>query len=185
VSLLLALALVSTPAAEPQQIARDAAPSENWGLRTIISVAAGKPPSCELQWEGAMRAWSNIIRRCANTLEVTRQLTTMPGALAELVVEERFAVGEKPKVTTASKDQLLVLHAVARLDIDAAGNRSSCRVVEGIGIMPPGLPADVCTIIPKQYVPLKGPGGTSVPFTAYFDLAWYIHVNRASGSERG
>jgi hypothetical protein len=138
-----------------------------------------------LQYEGALKAWSKVIGRCsARTAEFTKQLPETPGTVAELVVEERFAVGEKPKSAIPTEDPLLVLHAVAQLDIDAAGNLSSCRV-EGTGIMPPGLPPDVCAMVPKQYMPLKGALGTAAPFTAYFDLAWYIHVNEAAAPERG
>ena len=100
----------------------------------------------------------------------------MSGAQAKLLVEERFAVGERPKLAMVSKNPLEILHGVAQLEIDAAGNLSSCKVLGGTGIEPPGLP-NICVMIPKQYVPLKGPTGMPVSFTAYFDRAWYIQVD--------
>lgn len=100
----------------------------------------------------------------------------MSGAQAKLLVEERFAVGERPKLAMVSKNPLEILHGVAQLEIDAAGNLSSCKVLGGTGIEPPGLP-NICVMIPKRYVPLKGPTGMPVSFTAYFDRAWYIQVD--------
>lgn len=176
-SSLLALVLAFTgPSDAAVRTAQNAAPSESWGLRTIIGLAAGKAPSCELQYEGALKAWSKTITRCPGTDEFTPQLPQMLGAQAKLVIEERFAVGERPKYAMASENPLEILHGVAQLEIDAAGNLSSCKVLGGTGIEPPGLPS-ICAMIPKQYLPLKDPTGTPAPFTAYFDRAWYVQFD--------
>jgi hypothetical protein len=83
-----------------------------------------------------------------------------------ILLSQRFSVGASPTVTLAPADTFIG-RELARLDIDAAGKVSSCKVVETTGTIPPQL-SRACLITAKQYARKKDAKGTPAPFTAYF-----------------
>lgn len=181
-SLLLAIALASTGAVAPAPgiVGPSVAPNEAWGVRMFISLVPGAPPSCRLELEGALRAWPAIASasECSHhAAEISKGHPKLPRAGAEILVDERFVVSNKPVLPPKPVDWLVLFHFVAMLDIDAAGNLQSCKV-SGDGVRPPGL-LDLCEMAPKHYAPKKGSLGTPVPFTACLGVGWYIRVDNA------
>lgn len=163
------------------RIAEELAPSEPWALRAIVSLARGRSPTCRVEVEGALKRQmpTEAETACpAGSQAAVTELEKISEAFAELVTEQRFAIGARPKTLMPAGDRLLG-QQLAELEVDAAGNLTSCKILESTGTMPPGFP-DVCSVVGKHYVPKKAPDGGPAGFTAYFLVAGYFHVERVA-----
>jgi TonB family protein len=151
-------------------------PREDWGLRTIIALATGKPPSCRMELGGAIKGV------LPETIECSSDATTLAGALQqapdrlEVVLEQGFAMSGEPKIAMQPSDRL-ISRQLARLEVDAAGTLKSCKIIETAGSIPPGYPG-ACTVAPRQFEPRKDAGGPTGTFKALYVWATYIHVEK-------
>ena len=154
------------------------APSEAWAIRKINRIAPGRPPECRVEFEGAIRDRPDLPECEASDIA---RMPTQPASAetaVELVEEHRFAVGQEPALRMAPGDRLVGSQLV-RLEIDASGNLTECKVSDTKGYIPPDF-AGGCAIAGKRFVPRRGPGGGLARFTAYLVVGAYLHFERVT-----
>ena len=168
----------STTARITWRIAQQLHPSEDWVARAILRIEPGKDPSCQMEYGGAFKPIWPVPQACPvdEWPKIPRDLIDDANARVEMVSEQRFAGGTEPKHAPPTGYRLLA-RQVARLEIDREGKLSSCRILETTGDMDPAFPG-TCEIVPKSYLPKKGPAGAPAAFTAFYVLSGYARAER-------
>jgi|tagenome__1003787_1003787.scaffolds.fasta_scaffold20988900_12 TonB family protein len=167
------------------KIEEDRTPSDPWVSRTVIDFAPdGRPLSCRIELEGAMKPTAGTAPPACPSdplARVPRKFGDLPGALASVIVEQRFADrrGLAPSVPAGD---ILVARQVIDLEIDATGQLTSCKAIEGSD---KDSSYDPCEEIERTYVPRQGVGGKPVPFKARETISLYVRVQRLAGVARG
>jgi TonB family protein len=152
----------------------DGATSEPWMVRWVVNGWNYALPSCRSGIGEALE--SATPAECPSY--IAGIAASLPDSLkvhSDLVIEQRFTVGDAPNIMIASSDRLIGKE-LARLEIDAHGKVSSCKVIETVGLMPPQLSRS-CLITAKQYTPRKDGSGSPVAFAAYFIIGVYAHTH--------
>jgi TonB family protein len=150
----------------------DGASSEPWMVRWIVSGRGNVFPSCQSDAGGLSQIQDAPSAQCpAYIAGISVSLSGRAKNYAEIVVEQRFSVGQMPTLGLAPGDEL-VGRELAQLDVDPTGKIVSCKVLEVVGSVPPQL-SRTCLITAKQYTPRKDVSGSPAPFTAYFMTAVY------------
>ena len=146
--------------------------SDPYTVRWIVSEWQNGFPSCRDELGDAAATGEAGSSQCpAYIAGVPASLPDSTKPYPQIIVEQRFSVGEAPKVTFAPTDRF-VGRELARLDIDASGKLTSCKVIETMGVVPPQLPRS-CLISAKRYAPRKDARGSPSPFTAYYLIELY------------
>jgi TonB family protein len=157
-------------------------PSADWTIRTMVRLKRGKPPTCTMEFAGAMK---DAVAAPDCPPEVGRmtadELIPEQGAV-ELVNEQRFTLGREPKIVMGPGDQFGASQ-VARLEIDRLGQVSNCGIVETKGDFPPGFPG-VCGLVEKHRYRPDPKGASPVPIVAFYVFLQYRHFETAAEPAR-
>jgi TonB family protein len=159
----------------------DPAPSDPWRMRLTISFD-GKPPSCKLDYSGPdqFRPPEATICQSAGITRAWAELVR-PGLV--MISENEFTIGEAPPLIMMAGDHLLG-RQVVRMEVDAAGFRSSCAVIRSTGSVPPEQPGP-CNAAPRRFVPRKDASGAPAGFTAYMVFESYLRIDKPSEPQPG
>ena len=152
-------------------------PSEPGASRMVIDFAPdGRAASCHLELEGAFQLAPGKAAPPCPPDAMKRDVggeTRFGGAIDRAVFEDRFSLSP-----IANRDlganEALAGRDVLKLDIDATGKLSDCKVAETTGPYPT---PDPCLRIHKEYVARKGPDGKPAPFSATETLTWFVHLD--------
>lgn len=141
--------------------------SEPYMVRWIVSDWDNAVPSCRTEVGGAAEGDHAGPAMCpAYVAGIPASLGDLVRGYAQLSVEQRFSIGSLPSTTPASGDRLIG-RELARLDVDAAGRVTSCRLLEVTGIVPDQL-SRACVVTAKHFAPKKDARGAPAPFTAFY-----------------
>lgn len=156
-------------------------PSAPWASTVVWTFGAdGEPLSCQGMVEGAMERSKSAVTTCAPKA-VPDPLRRF-GAVDKLVVEERFALGAIVP-PTLGPDEILAGRLVFALNVDAAGNITSCSVVEADPRLAPGT--DGCAKIKIiTFIPRRGADGTPSPFHGTLAFSYRVHVRGTGTGEK-
>lgn len=172
------------------RIAEDWVPTEPWSTRIIVNFGPdGRPLACRVEMDGAMaRSPGEKPQSCPP--EFTQRdapvVAELPGAIASMVIEERFLL-DRSQEPVLNKGDVLMARQLFELEINASGKVTSCRLAEHSGLQPP---TDSCAeFLSKTYRPRKGKDGQSMPFSAITTRSIYVHAeklaNLGSSGPRG
>jgi TonB family protein len=163
------------------RIAEDLAPSNPLTIRTVVEIGPyGQGTSCLLELGGALKpppgtppAVCPVSRLRVDFSNDTR----FGGAIDRIISEQIFWPGPSapPQPVEPGPGQALVGRLVLRLEIDATGKLTSCKLLEHVGSQPF---VDPCPAIPKQYAARKGADGKPRPFSATQIFSTLVEVDR-------
>ncbi|QIK79375.1 energy transducer TonB [Sphingomonas piscis] len=149
----------------------DLAPNLAWAVRTTVTLAAQKQPTCVVEDEGAMKLVASTPGEgCARLLKEASSWTPtwlQPGQSVSFTLEERFLPGTvQPEDIPLPSGAAIASRQVLHLDFNAAGRIERCTIAEELGPAPP--PMRDCKEFKRRLQPKLGEGGEGVPFTGTF-----------------
>lgn len=164
-------------------IANGPALSDPWTSRMVRTFGHfGDLLSCRIDLDGAARpAAGQPAPSCsADVRNVSVGFGRRFGAPVDKVTDvEQFSLGPL-SAPQLGPGEILASREVLHLDIDAAGNLTSCKVVEQSDAH---SAAASCPPIDKQYLPRKGADRKPAPFAATIAFSTIVHVDRSRPPE--
>ncbi|MGN6058023.1 MAG: energy transducer TonB, partial [Sphingomicrobium sp.] len=157
-----------------------AMPNEPWVSRMVIAFdPSGRQVSCKMEFEGAAKLYPDMVTpSCSDgAISLPHKLQgEMPGAIATVVMEQRFVVDGSPP-PSIPEGNTLISRQVLDLDVDARGKLAKCKVVERSGEAPQ---LDPCDDTDTDYAVRKSPDGKPVPYKATRTTTIYLRVEKVT-----